>query len=145
MTNSSDRSCFATLSSLYAIAQNDRARGEHTRNEAQLRAVRKRVMPVDSLLAIKGDRDRLLSALTNLLQNAFKFTQPKTEVVLNAYAAADHICIEVRDHCGGLSAEPLKPCSRPSRSAAPIGADLGLGLGRPSPGATSKPTWARSR
>ena len=61
------------------------------------------VMPVDASLAVKGDRERLLSALTNLLQNAFKFTRSHTEVTLNAYAAGDRVHIEVTDHCGGLS------------------------------------------
>jgi len=86
------------------------------------------VMPVDSLLAIKGDRDRLLSALTNLLQNAFKFTQSHTEVVLNAYAAADHICIEVRDHCGGLAAGTAETMFTPFTQRSTDRSGLGLGL-----------------
>ena len=43
-----------------------------------------------------------MSAVGNLLQNAFKFTHHHTEVRLNAYAAADRIRIDVEDHCGGL-------------------------------------------
>ena len=57
---------------------------------------------VDPTLALDVDREMLLSAVGNLLQNGFKFTQPGTEVRLSAYAAADRILIEVSDHCGGL-------------------------------------------
>ncbi|MET4727940.1 signal transduction histidine kinase [Lysobacter enzymogenes] len=60
------------------------------------------VSDVDPLLAIDVDRDLLLSAVGNLLQNAFKFTHPGSEVILNAYALADRIVIDVQDHCGGL-------------------------------------------
>ena len=43
-----------------------------------------------------------ITAVGNLLQNAFKFTRHGTEVTLNAYAAADRILIDVEDNCGGL-------------------------------------------
>jgi signal transduction histidine kinase len=86
------------------------------------------VIPLDSHLAVKGDRDRLLSALTNLLQNAFKFTRPYTEVILKAYAAGDHISIEVRDHCGGLSAGTADTMFMPFTQRSTDKSGLGLGL-----------------
>lgn len=61
------------------------------------------VAGVDSALALSGDRDLLLAALGNLLQNAFKFTRPHSEVTLNAYAAGARIHIDVEDNCGGLN------------------------------------------
>ncbi len=57
---------------------------------------------VDSGLALDVDREMLLSAVGNLLQNGFKFTLPNTEVLLSAYAVGDRIRIEIEDHCGGL-------------------------------------------
>ncbi len=39
---------------------------------------------VDPSLEISGDHTRLLAALENLLQNAFKFSQINTEVTLTA-------------------------------------------------------------
>jgi len=57
---------------------------------------------VDPDLALDVDRELLLSAVGNLLQNGFKFTRPDTEVLLSAYAVGDRIRIEVEDHCGGL-------------------------------------------
>ena len=86
------------------------------------------VMPVDSTLALKGDRDRLLSALTNLLQNAFKFTQRHTEVVLNAYAVGGEIFIEVKDHCGGLSPGATDSMFTPFTQRSTDRSGVGLGL-----------------
>jgi len=60
------------------------------------------VAHVDKKLAVVGDRDLLLAAVGNLLQNAFKFTHPHSEVTLNAYSAGDRIMIDVEDNCGGL-------------------------------------------
>jgi signal transduction histidine kinase len=70
--------------------------------EAQARECGFAVSVVDPKLAVDVDRDMLLSAVGNLLQNAFKFTQHHTDVSLNACAAADRIRIDVEDNCGGL-------------------------------------------
>lgn len=70
--------------------------------EAQSRGCSFTVSAVDPGLAIDVDRDMLLSAAGNLLQNAFKFTRPNTEVLLRAYAVGDRIRMEVEDRCGGL-------------------------------------------
>ena len=86
------------------------------------------VMPVDASLAVKGDRERLLSALTNLLQNAFKFTRSHTEVTLNAYAAGDRVHIEVTDHCGGLSPGAAETMFTPFTQRSTDRSGLGLGL-----------------
>ncbi|CAN5731722.1 hypothetical protein BH11PSE7_BH11PSE7_07000 [soil metagenome] len=58
---------------------------------------------VDTRLAVQGDRELLMSAVSNLLQNAFKFTAHGTEVSLNAQACGERIHINVQDHCGGLA------------------------------------------
>lgn len=55
----------------------------------------------------------LASAVGNLLQNAFKFTQPRTQVTLDAYATADRVRIDVHDHCGGLPAGAVEKMFRP--------------------------------
>jgi signal transduction histidine kinase len=70
--------------------------------ESQSRGCTFSVGDVDSDLALDADREMLLSAVGNLLQNGFKFTRPNTEVLLSAYAVGDRIRIEVEDHCGGL-------------------------------------------
>ncbi len=53
-------------------------------------------------LAIDGDRQVLAAVLMNVLQNAFKFTRPRTTVMLRVGATADRIQIEIQDECGGL-------------------------------------------
>jgi hypothetical protein len=70
--------------------------------EAQVKECVLNVSEVDPKLAIDVDRDLLLAAVGNLLQNAFKFTHPHSEASLHAYALADRILIDVQDHCGGL-------------------------------------------
>jgi signal transduction histidine kinase len=86
------------------------------------------VMPVSSLVALKGDRNQLLSSLTNLLQNAFKFTRPHTEVMLNAYATGDRVFIEVSDHCGGLPPGATETIFTPFTQRSSDKSGLGLGL-----------------
>ncbi len=83
---------------------------------------------VDPRLAVDGDRDLLFSAVGNLLQNAFKFTQPETEVSLNAYAAADRILIEIEDCCGGLPPGDLENLFEPFTQSGEDRSGIGLGL-----------------
>jgi len=82
---------------------------------------------VDPQLFVQGNRALLTAALVNLLQNAFKFTQPFTEITLNAYSREDRILIDVKDHCGGLPFGAAESLFRPFKQ---VGADRsGLGLG----------------
>lgn len=84
--------------------------------------------PVDPQLALSGNRELLLSAVVNLLQNAFKFTHPHTEVTLAAYACADRILIEVEDHCGGLPLGAVGTMFLPFAQGNKDRTGLGLGL-----------------
>lgn len=95
--------------------------------EARARECKFTISDVDERLAIDVDRDMLLSAVGNLLQNAFKFTHHGTEVSLHAYAVADRILIDVEDHCGGL---PPGSADQMFLAFTQSGADKsGLGLG----------------
>jgi signal transduction histidine kinase len=87
---------------------------------------------VDSKLAVDADRELLLSAVGNLLQNAFKFTRPLSEVTLKVYAMADRILIEVEDKCGGLPVGDEKKIFLPftQNGANKTGAGLGLSISR---------------
>jgi signal transduction histidine kinase len=96
--------------------------------EAQTRRCRFTVSDVDKELAVVVDRDMLFSAVGNLLQNAFKFTQPDTEVSLSAYAAADRIRIDVEDHCGGLQSGAAETLFLPFTQTGEDRSGLGLGL-----------------
>ncbi|MDQ6893013.1 MAG: HAMP domain-containing histidine kinase [Acidobacteriota bacterium] len=96
--------------------------------EAQVKEVVFTVSAVPAHLAMEADRDLLFSAVGNLLQNAFKFTRPQTEVRLNAYAATDRIRIDVADSCGGLLADNPEDLFLPFRRGSADNSGLGLGL-----------------
>ncbi|HEY3564299.1 MAG TPA: HAMP domain-containing sensor histidine kinase [Casimicrobiaceae bacterium] len=95
--------------------------------EAQVKECTLVVSAVDPRLAIDGDRELLFSAVGNLLQNAFKFTQSHTEVTLNAYADAERILIDVEDKCGGLPKD-ADTLFHSFTQAAADRSGLGLGL-----------------
>jgi signal transduction histidine kinase len=80
------------------IAEAQRAAAQ----DAMARGCTLTVPGIAPLLGMSGDRQRLLTALGNVLHNAFKFTRPSTEVTLSAYSVADRVLIDVQDHCGGL-------------------------------------------
>ncbi len=96
--------------------------------QAQVKECLFSVSSVDSRLAIDADRDILFSAVGNLLQNAFKFTRPGTEVTLTAHAAGERIRIEVADHCGGLPPGDTENLFLPFAQDASDKTGLGLGL-----------------
>jgi len=96
--------------------------------EAHARQCEFTVGDVDAELALDVDREMLFSAVGNLLQNAFKFTQRHTEVSLNAYAAADRIRLDVADHCGGLPQQAGDDMFRPFKQSGEDRSGLGLGL-----------------
>jgi signal transduction histidine kinase len=86
------------------------------------------VTAVSPTLNARGDRDLLYSSLGNLVQNAFKFTRPHTEVRLSAYTEADRILIDVADHCGGLPDGDVEKMFLPFTQSANDRSGLGLGL-----------------
>jgi signal transduction histidine kinase len=96
--------------------------------EAQARECTFAVSEVDAGLALDVDPDMLFSALGNLLQNAFKFTHPQTQVSLSAYSAADRIRIDVEDHCGGLPHGFAEEGFLPFKQGGEDRSGLGLGL-----------------
>ena len=87
-----------------------------------------RAAPVDGDLALAGARDELIAAVANLLQNAFKFTLPGTEVLLTAYALGDQIHIDVADHCGGLAPGVAEVMFLPFSQLGQNRSGVGLGL-----------------
>lgn len=87
------------------------------------------VRHIDMELQVDGNRQLLMGALMNLLQNAFKFTHAQMEVSLNAFAGEDGaVLIEVADHCGGLAPGFQETMFRPFSRGLQDKSGLGLGL-----------------
>jgi signal transduction histidine kinase len=101
--------------------------------EAAERGVTLRIIPVARGASIDADRQVLASVVSNLLQNAFKFTKPHTTVVLRVGASVDRVLIEIEDECGGLPSSVVEDeLFRPfeQRSADRTGLGLGLAFSR---------------
>ena len=90
------------------------------------------MIPVEDGVAIEADRQVLAAVVGNLLQNAFKFTRPRTTVTLRVGASAERVLIEIQDECGGLPGGNVNELFRPfeQRSADRTGVGLGLAFSR---------------
>ena len=100
--------------------------------EANARGVRLTVVPVEDGVAIEADRQVLAAVVGNLLQNAFKFTRPRTTVTLRVGASDARVLIEIEDECGGLPSGNVTELFRPfeQRGADRTGVGLGLAFSR---------------
>ena len=100
--------------------------------EANARGVRLMVSPVEDGVEIQADRQVLTAVVGNVLQNALKFTRPRTTVMFRVDASADRVLIEVEDECGGLPTGNVDQLFRPfeQRSADRTGLGLGLAFSR---------------
>jgi signal transduction histidine kinase len=109
------------------------ALAEGARLEATARGRTLVVGPVETGLAIEVDAKVLSSVVTNLLQNAFKFSPTGSTVNLDVGASADRVLIEVRDECGGfpVGADPQDLFRQfEQRSADRSGVGIGLSFCR---------------
>ena len=87
---------------------------------------------VEPDLAVDADPELLASAVTNLLNNAFKFTPQGGSVVLRAHSEHDRLLIEVEDGCGGIpesAGDPFQPFGQ-RRGIDRTGLGLGLSIAR---------------
>lgn len=100
--------------------------------EAEARGLSFRVLRGDGEARLDAARPVLAAVVTNLLQNAFKFTRPGSSVTLRGRATADRVLIEVEDECGGLPDGTIDDLFRPfeQRSADRTGLGLGLAICR---------------
>lgn len=96
--------------------------------QAQARGVQFAVTLIDRAVTIEGDRQTLAAAVSNLLQNAFKFTRKGGSVSLTARATADRVFIEVEDECGGLPPGKTEELFQPYSQRGDDRSGVGLGL-----------------
>lgn len=86
------------------------------------------VMPVEAGVAIEADRQVVAAVLMNLLQNALKFTRPRTIVTLRVRASAERVLLDIQDECGGLPDGDVTELFRPYTQRSANRTGLGLGL-----------------
>jgi signal transduction histidine kinase len=80
-------------------------------------------------VAVEADRHLLGSAVSNLLQNAFKFTHANGHVSVSTSATSDRVVIEVEDQCGSvLEPGQLDALFEVFEQSGPDKSGLGLGL-----------------
>jgi signal transduction histidine kinase len=100
--------------------------------EANARKLMLAITPVAPGIDVEVDRQLLAAAVTNLLQNAFKFTRPGGHVSLKTSSTTNRVLIEIEDECGGLPPGKAEELFRPfeQRSADRRGLGLGLSISR---------------
>jgi signal transduction histidine kinase len=96
--------------------------------DATNRGLQFSVESVDNKLLVDVDRHLFASAISNLLQNAFKFTRISGHVKVRIHSTVDRVSIEVEDECGGLLPGAAEAMFRPFEQRGSDRAGLGLGL-----------------
>jgi signal transduction histidine kinase len=96
--------------------------------EAEQKGCALTVLLLEPGMRVLADRHILASAVTNLLQNAFKFTRPGSNVQLKAYASNGRVRIDVEDECGGLAEGAANEIFMPFRQQGRDRSGVGLGL-----------------
>lgn len=86
------------------------------------------VSSVDPTLMVEGDRQTLAAALSNLLQNALKFTPELGHVSLTVRENGDRVIFDVEDACGGLPPGKIEELFVPFAQRGADRSGVGLGL-----------------
>jgi signal transduction histidine kinase len=85
-----------------------------------------------NLPKIQADLGALVTALVNLLDNAYKYTPGPKQITLRAFAASGGVCFEVRDNGIGIAPREMKKIFlkfyQADRRLARTGGGCGLGL-----------------
>jgi signal transduction histidine kinase len=79
-------------------------------------------------LEIDADQYLLFSAVSNLVQNAIKYSCPGGMIRIRAHRAGEQTIIEVEDECGGLSSASPSDLFKPFEQQHKNREGLGLGL-----------------
>jgi len=111
------------------VVQESAAMAERGQDEVRIRADVRRPIP-----PVRGDRERLRQVITNLIDNAVKYSPAGGEVEVGAYAENGRINVEVTDHGPGVAPEHqtliFEKFGRVSGEHAKPGTGLGLFIAR---------------
>lgn len=83
---------------------------------------------VDWKIEIEADRQFILSAVANIIQNAIKFTKSEGKILLRGTLVGDRVLIEVEDECGGIQVDKISSLFKPFVQENADRSGLGLGL-----------------
>ena len=111
------------------LVQESATAAESAQDEVRIRSLVHRPLPF-----VRGDRDRLRQVMTNLLDNAVKYSPAGGEVEVEALAENGRISIEVRDRGPGIASEHhsliFEKFGRVTGEHAKPGTGLGLFIAR---------------
>jgi signal transduction histidine kinase len=96
--------------------------------QAEARSLNFAATSVDRTVTIEGDRQILAAAVSNLLQNAFKFTCKQGSVSLTTRTTPDRVLFDIEDECGGLPPGKVEELFRPFEQRGHDRTGVGLGL-----------------
>jgi signal transduction histidine kinase len=99
-----------------------------SRLDAGARGVTFTVIAVDDGAMVEADQQVVAAVVGNLLQNAFKFTRPRTTVTMRVVTSSEWVRIEIQDECGGLPSGDVDELFRPYERRGGDRSGLGLGL-----------------
>ena len=83
--------------------------------------------PVNALI----DKEQILIALRNLLNNSMKFSDPGSDVIIKTYISKNFACIEVVDFGSGMSKEQIEKLNASNKQILDLGdiSSGGTGIG----------------
>lgn len=96
--------------------------------QSRPRGVTFTVTSVDRTVTVVGDRQILAAAVSNLLQNAIKFTRKQGKVSLSVHSTADRVLFDIEDECGGLPPGKVEDLFHPFEQRSEDRSGVGLGL-----------------
>ena len=83
---------------------------------------------VDPNLVFEADQQLTYSAVSNLIQNALKYTHVGGKVQIRGSQVGSHVVVEVEDECGGLLSDNVDDLFKPFVKKNENRSGLGLGL-----------------
>ena len=83
---------------------------------------------IDPALVIEADQQAFHSALSNIIQNAIKFTRDGGKIHVRGKEEGKHVVIEIQDECGGLNAKAAGALFKAFEQHHENRSGLGLGL-----------------
>lgn len=83
---------------------------------------------IDPMIIIEADQQLFYSAISNLIQNAIKYTRIGGRIQVRGYTLDKNIVVDVEDECGGLLTKNATDLFKPFEQQHQNKKGLGLGL-----------------